>query len=557
MSDERELERHNRIIDRIRNAKTKEELPKVVNSQITSFLSTSLNYKDVKVPPHSFRYVVEAIIDYGNPTNPKVVKKLENVLSGWHLRSGATKEELSELCIKALSSKRVEYVLAEMSELKAKLDELENEMIDENHKQMMKDIKSTYEIKDLPKVGLSELNIRLVRAVNSNSFDQHIKTSEIKELTEAYLKKSSYKEIEEIVYKLCSKYCKSEEEIVLMKEQIIAALRVDNSIEYIAEEIDVKEKRKLTIYKLNHEETMENIKNATRISQLPPQLTSSAITSYLNGNTTIYTNDDRVTVEDMKRITELLLKGFKIDGVVITTEINEIAKIRYPEKEDAFKLLYDKLSSLPRLEYLVEEVKFASQRQKEFIGRGGNNVNVYFIPNDKSPIDGGRFYNCYINRVDNLDLEKILPLDLSTIVPPEMDIDSIEWYVQEYYDETFKTAGGIILNRDETIGNVSVFKPNDGKVGVSVEEKEKMDEIDSLDTTIGEKKALLEQLENEITEKQNESTNAEEKIKKLVSNYERKALELQKELIESIKELQEEFSISDQGTARTRKNNMV
>ena len=147
-------------------------------------------------------------------------------------------------------------------------------------------------------------------------------------------------------------------------------------------------------------------------------------------------------------------------------------------------MLFDKLSKLPKTYYLVDEINYSLARQKEFIGNSCSNVNVYFIPNEKSPIDGGRFYNCYINRVDNLDLSQILPLNLDEIVPPKMDIDSIEWYIQEKYDDTFKIAGGIILNKDETIGNVNVFRPNDGKIGITLEEKQKMDQITILSCTV-------------------------------------------------------------------------
>ena len=218
---------------------------------------------------------------------------------------------------------------------------------------------------------------------------------------------------------------------------------------------------------------MDAIKDARRISQLPPNLTTSTLTGYFNGNTTIYTNDKRIKNEDLKRLTELLFDGYKWEDEVIINEVKNIASTKYPDKEDAFQLLYNKLSSLPKTYYIVEEVEESQKRQQEFIGNASSNVNVYFIPNKKSPIDGGRFYNCYINRVNNLNLEEILPLNLDSIVPPEMDIDSVEWYVQEKADPTFKTAGGIILNKDETIGNVNVFRPNDGKIGISPEEKEK------------------------------------------------------------------------------------
>ena len=67
-----------------------------------------------------------------------------------------------------------------------------------------------------------------------------------------------------------------------------------------------------------------------------------------------------------------------------------------------------------------------------------------------------------------------------------MDIDSVEWYVQEYYDPTFKTSGGIILNRDEEIGNVTVFQPSDGKIGITKEEKDKYDELEMLSQKVKE-----------------------------------------------------------------------
>lgn len=75
---------------------------------------------------------------------------------------------------------------------------------------------------------------------------------------------------------------------------------------------------------------------------------------------------------------------------------------------------------------MVEEINACNKRIKEFTASMSSNVNVYFIPNKKGSIAGGRFYNCYINRVNNLDLGELLPLDLNDIVPPKMDIDSVE-----------------------------------------------------------------------------------------------------------------------------------
>ena len=78
-----------------------------------------------------------------------------------------------------------------------------------------------------------------------------------------------------------------------------------------------------------------------------------------------------------------------------------------------------------------------------------------------------------------------------------MDVDSLEWYVQQF-DETFKAAGGIILNKDETIGNVSVFRPSGGPIGITPEEDAKRQELKELgkdfDELLEAKKASQERL---------------------------------------------------------------
>ena len=38
----------------------------------------------------------------------------------------------------------------------------------------------------------------------------------------------------------------------------------------------------------------------------------------------------------------------------------------------------------------------------------------------------------------------------------------------------------IILNKDENIGNVNVFQPSDGKIGITPEEKNKYEELELL-----------------------------------------------------------------------------
>lgn len=541
MTEERELQRHNNVIEQIKNAETKDDLPNISYSKITSYLAANVHFNKQKISKTEFKPIIDKIIEYGYFQHPDVRKEFFKVVLKNY--PDVTEEQLIEKYNFIEQSKRIGYLLQEISQKNEKLNEIIKRDNLRLHEENMRQIRIAFDIKDLPRVGVGDVNRKVLRAVNDNDFNNSFKTDDIRELTEAFFSDLDSKEVESIVDKICSKEDIDDESKSLMREQIISSLISDETILYAVEEIKAKEQRKLFIYKNDHEHTMEGIKEARRISQLPPNLSVSNLTSYLNGNTTIYSSDNRIKVEDLKQLTELLLDGHKWEDDEVKDEIKDIVERAYPDKEDAYQLLFNKLSTLPRTYYLVEEINYSLERQKEFIGNRCSNVNVYFIPNDKSPIEGGRFYNCYINRVKNLDLTELLPLNLDEIVPPSMDIDSVEWFVREKTgDDTFKTAGGIILNKDETIGNVNVFRPNDGKIGVTPEEKAKMDKIDDLDKQIQEKEESLKSMDDQLKSKEKQSVNIEQQMKKLLHDYEMKALSLQKELLNSITELKKGLS---------------
>ena len=482
MGKESEIERHNRMLEEIKNAKTKEEIPSVTISNITKYLASNVNFNKKRLQPATFKPVVDATIEYGFFLRTEVKDVFFNILKEHYPEVDEAKflEKYKEVAI------TVNNYIQEMGERAGKLKEFEDKEDLDEHNSILKQIRNANEISELPKVGRGTLNQRVQRDA-VNDFVEKLPMSELEELTEAIYQEKSDKEIEDIVEKICIAQNLGEEHTQLMKEQIISGIITDKKIGYIVEELKKKEERTAKIYELDHEETMENIKEARRISQLPPNLTSSTLTSYLAGNTIIYPKGDRISTTDMQEVTKLLLEEKDINSDEVKYELKKLANEYYAENPiEAYELLYRKLSALPKINYYVEEINYSKERQEEFIGRGNSNVNVYFIPNPKSPETGGIFYNCYINRVDNLDLHEILPLDLNEIVPPEMDVDSIEWYVQQNYDETFKTAGGIILNRDETIGNVNIFRPSDGKFSISPEEKSRNDKLKELTKMVRE-----------------------------------------------------------------------
>ena len=106
-------------------------------------------------------------------------------------------------------------------------------------------------------------------------------------------------------------------------------------------------------------------------------------------------------------------------------------------------------------------------------------------------------------------------------------------------------TGGIILNKDETIGNVNVFRPNDGKIGVSKEEKEKLDKIENLDKQIKEKEDKLASIDEKLKQKQRQSQVVEEEMSNIISDYEQKALELQIQLFKNIQTLKSGLKVNN------------
>ncbi len=533
MKIEKELERHEKILKMINNAYSVDDLPKISLSTISSYIATNTRFNDLRFNSKDFNIIAKNLID----NNYKEIKDLYfNIVI----------DKYPELDVEAINKKyneifdgiRLKYLLEEYN-LKIFKSQIIKDNIDkENHETVMKNIRNSFDIKELPSVGIGDLNKNILKLANNNSIKKRFKTSELTDLTNAYLYSNGVGIVDYLI-KIIEKQDLSSEDKRKLFDELLFNFSNDKVSNYIVEEIKAKEDRKLFIYKNDHEETIENIKNARRISQLPINISLSTLTSYLLGNSTIYRNDNRLKSENFKNLTYLLLSGNSFDDNEVIEEINNIVNNVYPDKKDAEKLLIEKFKSLPRTNYIIDEVNYTLERQKEFIQNCTSNVNVYFIPNEKSPIEGGKFFNVYINRVDNLNLDDLLPEDLSKIASPKMGIDSVEWYVQEHFDPTFKLVGGIILNKDETIGNVNVFRPNDGKVGVSREEKEKINKIDNLDKEIDDKQEKLTKINSDITEKEKTSSYIEEQMENIIAEYENKAMELQRKMLESITSLKQ------------------
>lgn len=535
MNNEKEMERHRKILNQIKNATKREELPNVSFSSITSYLANNVYFDDRHISQTLFNPVAEEIVSYGGVLMPQVRKAFIKVLKENY--PNKSDGDYASKYNAIANSPRIINILIEMGEKNVKIRQFLDDADLEEHNRVMKRIKNSYELKELPSIWMGYLNKRILKDFNDNDFIKDIKTPSIRYVSLAYMDGKGFDDIESLVYFFCDKQSLSKDNKMLMFSQIVDNLRNDKKISYLVEELKAKEEKKLEIYNNEHEMVMEVIKKASRISQLPPNLTYSRLTSYLSSNSVIFEKGDKISTIDLKRLTDLLLDGRKWDDSEVKREIDNLSFKYYSDDMGtpvvskasiASKLLYDKFSKLPKTFYLVEEINAFNKRVKEFTKNNSSNVNVYLIPNNKGPIDGGRFYNCYINRVDNLDLGELLPLDLDEIVPPGMDIDSVEWFINEYYDPTFKVAGGIILNKDETIGNVNVFKPNDNNISISSKEKEGYDKLDIYYNKINELFSKRKKEQDNFLRLQRDFLKSQEDIDK--------ELDLLREAIKSLKE---------------------
>lgn len=488
-----EKERHEIYMDQLENAKTVKELPKKITASVVINLFQNLaSFKDKKIPKEKLeKFVKEILKDDYYVTYGFINEGLTKILKENY--PDKTDDEIIKKIDEVSASERLENILCEGYEYYLKYLELDYKEKTKEHKDTMIKIRSTRDIKELPKIGIGDINARIVKDLYEPFNKTTLKVEYTGPIAKALLEGKDFndKTILNAIDYLCEKKEMNEEyndkNIDYKFYKIRSLLGDDYELTYMVEEIKAKEEQTLKIYKLDHEDIMDNIKDATRISEMPTNLSISRITSYLSGNSMVYPKGKVIPSGDFLNVAQLLLSGKKMSDVEIQNELKNIIDKNYDEnKEEAFILLNKKLSKLPKLDYYVEEVKYGMQRQQEFISRGSSNVNIYFIPNPKSPIDGGRFYNCYINRASNLNLEEVLPLDLESIVPPNMDIDAVEWYVREKADPTFKAAGGIILNKDESIGGVNVFRPNDGKVGITKEEKSRYEKLEELSKKLKE-----------------------------------------------------------------------
>ena len=510
--EEQEKLRHENFIKKLEEAETIADLPKKINnSNIADVLRTVMAFKD------GSGYSREYVADYINPllideeylTSEEFRKELYSEISTslpkYPRKEKFTEEEIQSKIDEVVTNVRLINHLSDAKEYDKKYSELLKKEKTFEHNFVMERITNAKSLSDLPNGGISNITKQIAKTLY-DAFKKEKLKSNLTGAIANYLfdgKEINGIHIQNAIRRLCEEkeivYPYNLKSIDKQVSYITKLLNDDFELQFIAEEIRAKDKKTLEIYKADHDLIMDQISKSNRISEMPTGLSVSKITSYLSANSLIYSNGKTISSGDFNKVAELLLKDKKMSDPEVQTELREVINKNYDSnKSEAFSILKGKLSNLPRLDYYVEEVKYGTERQQEFIARGSSNVNVYFIPNPNTPPEGGNFYMCYISRKDEV-------LELEKVVPEDMDVEDIEKYIRENVDPTFKTSGAVILNRDEKLGEANVYRPSGGPVGITEEEKENYEQLETLSKRLN---AL-----HEVSKK------SKDEFKKLLDNY--------------------------------------
>ena len=90
------------------------------------------------------------------------------------------------------------------------------------------------------------------------------------------------------------------------------------------------------------------------------------------------------------------------------------------------------------------------------------------------------------------------------------------------WENSFKAVGGIILNHDETIGNVNIFSPNDGNVTISKDDALGYDELKVLLASANDIIKKKSKLQEHFLKVQEEFLSNQKRIDEQLSELEEK-----------------------------------
>ena len=464
-----ETRRHKLVLERISNARNIKELPNITLSSLAKFLADNVYFDKRHIQAKEFKPFIIKMIDNGYDIGGAVKDCLIDILVKNY--PNHSEEEFNEMYQKIIGTGRINNMFVEMSLRGQKIQDMQDELDLEKHKENLDNIKHASTIKEIDDIQTYDLESLIIKDTKNEIVD--INKSKLTNLIYIIYNKKDYQEIDNEIANICKTYSLSSEEYYIMYNQVLSGIMLDKKIDYVVEELKLKEKQVRTIYKNEHLLTMEKINGAMDLSQLPHYPHTYALCQYLSANSKV-DNSKIISAEKFANLVEILISGKGINSRVAKDELKKI--IDNNKIKTNFDLLHDKLSSLPRLNYLIEEIILIRKREKEFTNDEFIDIELYIVPTPNSPEHGGVHYTLFKNEVSNLDLK--------ALVPNYSSLDELEEKVREV-SPSFKKIGGIILKQNERISlptgsNLKFYRGKVGEESIASAESDRLAKIEEL-----------------------------------------------------------------------------
>ena len=469
--NEYEINRHKLVLERISSARNIKELPDITLSSLAKFLADNVYFDKKHLSSKEFKPFIIKMMDNGMVLDDDDCKIcFVSILKRNY--PNHTEKEFEEMFSKIMSTGRIYNMFIEMTSRGQKIHDLQEEIELEKHKQNMDDLKHAITIKELESVNIIDLE-SLVKKDTKNEIIDNIPKSKLSNLIYLIYQKKDYKEIDLEIDKICKSYNLSDEDYYIMYNQVLAGIVFDKKINYVVDELKLKEKQAKTIYKNEHLCILEKIAEALELSQLPKGINVNKLCRYLEANSKIANSSQVIKANQFNNYAEILISGKSVNHKLAKDELKKIVlKQNYNDSKKSYELLQERFSSLYRISYFAEEISLCRKRKKEFADGSWVDVELFIVPTPNTPEHGGTHYTLFKNEVSNLDL--------NSLIDNYASIDELVEKVQQTHP-SFKAVGGIILSPKDRInlpgGNIKLYNKGSNEVTIENSRLAKIEEL--------------------------------------------------------------------------------
>lgn len=168
-----------------------------------------------------------------------------------------------------------------------------------------------------------------------------------------------------------------------------------------------------------HNDVLNKINSATKVSEIP-----TVGKGDFEKRIRMFFKDNVLSSDSLKELVDAVAEQ-KDEADVQLALMNTCKSLNLDDSANTslFEEVNEKITSDPVLAYITEEFKAREAKIEELIGKNYEDIRVFTVPTHEGEFEGKRFYNCYINKVDNLSLE-VLTGETSVGSYPDEEVEA-------------------------------------------------------------------------------------------------------------------------------------